>query len=52
MGLVTPAQREAFQRDGYVVVPGLLSPDELEGVILRRDIILRDAERRGAAASF
>jgi hypothetical protein len=28
--VVTAAQREAFERDGYVVVPGLLSPDELD----------------------
>src|SRR5262245_16122527 len=29
MSGVRPARREAFERDGYVVVPGLLTPDEL-----------------------
>ena len=28
--MVTTAQREAFDRDGYVVVPDLLSADELD----------------------
>ena len=30
MGVVTAAHREAFERDGYVVVPGVLSPTELD----------------------
>src|SRR5262245_22511025 len=30
--LVTAAQREAFDRDGYLVVPNLLSRDELTGL--------------------
>jgi len=28
--VVTAAQRDAFDRDGYVVVPGLLTADELD----------------------
>ena len=45
MGIVAPEQVEAFRRDGFVVVPDLLSPDELarfgpevgRGVELRRE---------------